>query len=182
MSAAPPVIPALADLTGRALALGWPLERITALCSAIPPSLDLSAATVWYSRASEADAPVRHVAPSTVVDITPDSITLTGPNSRWRAYRALDAYPVLAPRAQRAQRAGNGAEVDTRTPPPPAGDTWRRLHDPEPAPTIGCTPWGAHALAIGWPEAEVFGLERALGPNDIVIGDGGNVEIGRAHV
>lgn len=160
---APPSTPsltsALLHLCTSATAAGWPADRLAYLCGAIPVSLDLNHRTVWYSHAPP-DPPVRHEDPAVTVEVTPAHITLTGPCSRWRAYRDLGAYPIT-----RTQ-----APADPEAPavePPPPGDAWLRLPGPAPAPTIGCTPWGAYALSIGWPEAEVYEQERALGPAEV---------------
>lgn len=153
----------VADLFARALADRWPADRLAYLCNAIPVSLDLGHHTVWYSH-EPPDPPVRHENPAVTIEVTPAHITLTGPNSRWRAHRDPEQYPVMAPSAR-----GNGTAPDDQPAPepPPPGDAWLRLHGPTPGPTIGCTPWGAYALSLGWPEAEVYEQERALGPAEV---------------
>ena len=153
----------VADLFAHALADRWPADRLAYLCNAIPVSLDLGHHTVWYSH-EPPDPPARHEDPAVAVEVTPAHLTLTGPNSRWRAYRDPEQYPAMAPSAR-----GNGTAPDDQPAPepPPPGDAWLRLHGPTPGPTIGCTPWGAYALSLGWPEAEVYEQERALGPAEV---------------
>lgn len=155
----PSTTPALLHLCTSAAAADWPADRLAYLCGAIPVSLDLNHRTVWYSHAPP-DPPVRHEDPAVTVDVTPAHITLTGPCSRWRAYRDLGAYPIT-----RAQASSDPEAPDVE--PPPPGDAWLRLHGPPEAPTVGCTPWGAYALSLGWPEAEVYEQERALGPAEV---------------